>query len=85
MNQKKEKGPGKSKPRGKGKGAACGSTTHLHSSHRDCPFNKSHANKEPHSDNSADKLIADSEFHEAMSDTDLLGSGNDMSNSDSSD
>ena len=70
------------KPRGKGKCAACGSSTHLRSTHRDCPSNKTHANKEPHSDNSADEMIPDSE---AMSESVLLESGEDMSDGDSSD
>ena len=65
--------------------AACGSSTKLCSSHRDCQFNKSRANKEPHSDNSRNELIADSESDEAMSDTDLLGSGEGMSSGGSSD
>ena len=59
VNQKKEKGSarGKGKPRDKRKCAACGSTTHLCSSHGDCPFYKGHANKESHSDNSVGKLL----------------------------
>lgn len=82
VNQRKEKGSGPGK--GKGKCAACGSNTHLRSSHRECPFNKSHANKEPHSDHD-DELIAYSESDEAMSDRDSLESGEDISDSDSSD
>ena len=42
VNQKKGKGRSDSK----GKCAACGSSTHQHSSHRDCPFHKDRAKKE---------------------------------------
>ena len=86
VNCKKEKGsgPGKGNPRGEGKCAACGSSTHLRSSHRDCPFKKSRANKEPHSDDSADELIADSESNEVMPDCNVsLQSGEDINSSDS--
>ena len=76
VNQKKGKGSahGKGKPRGKSRRAACGSSTHLCSSHRDCPFYKGHTNKESHSDNSVGELlIPDSdESDEAISDSDLL-------------
>ena len=84
VNQRKEKGSayGKGKPRGKGKCAACGSSTHLR---RDCPYNKSNTNKKPHSDKSTEQLIPDSESDEAMSVSDLLESGEDMSNGGSSD
>ena len=87
VNQRKKKGsgPGKGNPKGKGKCAACGSSTHLRSSHRDCPFNKSRANKESHSDNSAEQLVPDSESDEAMSDSDSLESSEDMSDGGSSD
>ena len=80
VNQRKEEGsgPGKLKPRGRGKCAACGSSTHLCSSHRDCLFYKSHANKEPHPHNTY------SESDEVMSDRDSLGSGENISDSDSS-
>ena len=65
VNQSKEKGKGsgrgKGKPQGKGKCAACGSSTHRRSSHRDCPFYKSHANKEAPSDGTAEEMIINSE------------------------
>ena len=85
VNCKKEKGSasGKGKPRGEGKCAACGSSTHLRSSRRDFPFNKSRANKEPHSDNSVDELIADSESDEVMSDSVSLESGEGINSSES--
>ena len=78
-------GPGKGKARVKGKCAACGSSTHLRSSHKDCPFNKRHANKEPHTVNSEDELIASSESDETVSDRDSLESseGTCISDSDS--
>ena len=85
VNQRKEKGSahGKGKPRDKGMCVARGSSTHLQSSHRDCPFNKKRENKEPHPDN--EQLIPDSESDETMSVSDLLESGDDMSNGGSSD
>ena len=86
VNQKKGKGSarGKGKPRGQGKCAACGSSTHLRSSHRECPFYKGRANKEPHSDKSVEEVVPASESGEALSDSDLLESS-EMSDSDSSD
>ena len=87
VNQRKKmkSGPGKGKARVKGKCAACGSSTHLRSSHKDCPFNKRHANKEPHTVNSEDELIASSESDETVSDRDSLESseGTCISDSDS--
>ena len=51
VNQNKGKGKGsgrgKGKPLGKGKCAACGSSTHRRSSHRDCPFHESCTKKRP--------------------------------------
>lgn len=84
LSQKKGKGRacGKGKPRGKGKCVACGSSTHLRSSHRDCPFYKGRANKEPHSE---ELMVLDSESGEALSDSDLLESSEDMSDGVSSD
>ncbi len=77
VNQNKGKGKdsscGKGKPQGKGKCAACGSSTHQRSSHKDCPFRKSHAKKEAHPDHTAEEVIPASE------------SGEDTSNGDSSD
>ena len=68
VNQNKGKGKGsgcdKGKSKGKGKCAACGSSTHRRSSHRDCPFHKSRANKDDHSDDTAEELITDSESGE---------------------
>ena len=60
----KGSGRGKGKSLGKGKCAACGSSTHRRSSHRDCPFHKSRAKKEAHSDGTAEELITDSESGE---------------------
>jgi hypothetical protein len=50
VNQNKGKGKGsgcgKGKPQGKGKCAACGSSTHRRSSHRDCPFHQGRVKKD---------------------------------------
>ena len=77
VNQNKGKGEnsnrGKGKPQGKGKCAACGSSTHQRSSHKDCPFHKSRAKKGAHRDHTAEEVIPASE------------SGEDTSNGDSSD
>ena len=74
VKQNKEKGKGsgcgKGKPQGKGKCAACGSSTHLRSSHRECPFHKSRAKKEAHSDGPTEELILDSESDEEIHDGD---------------
>ena len=68
VNQNKGKGKvsgrGKGKPQGKGKCAACGSSTNRRSSHRHCPFHKSRAYKDNHSDGTAEELITDSESGE---------------------
>ena len=68
VNQNKGKGKGsglgKGKPQGKGKCAACGSSTHRRSSHRDCLFHKIRAKKDDHSDGTAEELITDSESGE---------------------
>ena len=79
VNQNKGKGkgsgPGKGKLQGKGTCAACGSSTHRRSSHRDCPFHKSCANKDDHSDGTAEELITDSD-----SDKDITGGDSSESN-----
>ena len=49
---------------GEGKCAACGSSTHRRSSHRDCPFHNIRAKKDDHSDGTAEELITDSESGE---------------------
>ena len=77
VNQNKGKGKdssrGKGKSQGKGKCAACGSSTHQRSSHKDCPFRKSRAKKGAHPDHTAEEVIPASE------------TGEDTSNGDSSD
>ena len=73
VNQKgKGKGSNRGKINAKGKGncAVCGSSTHLRSSRRDCPFHKGHAKKEAHSDSPVEELISDSESGEDMADGD---------------
>ena len=78
VNQNKGKGKGsgrgKGKPQGKGKCATCGSSTHRRSSHRDCPFHKSRAKKDDHSDVTAEELITDSESGEYITGGDSLES-----------
>ena len=56
-----DSGDGLNQNKGKGKG---GSSTHKRSSHRECPFHKSRAKKDDHSDGTAEELITDSESGE---------------------
>jgi hypothetical protein len=77
VNRNKGKGGdssrGKGKPQGKGRCAACGSSTHQRSSHKDCPFRKCRAAKGAHPDHTAEEVIPAPE------------SGEDTSTGDSSD
>ena len=65
---------GKGKPKGKGKCAACGSSSHQRSSHKDCPFNK--ANKKDGQSKSATRVLGHvSESGEEISDDELSDLG----------
>ena len=67
----------KGRPKGKGKCASCGSSTRKHSSHKECPFDKRHAKKEPSSGSSteSDGEVSSEDSSEMESGADVCACG----------
>ena len=78
VNRNKGKGKdstcGKVKLQGKAMCTACRLSTHLHSSHRNCPFHKSCAKKDTLPDCTADEVVLASESSEETNNCDLSDS-----------